>query len=81
MVTLHLLDYLLQILKYVKMIITPIVAVFGTWGINRQLSDSVVLKKYIIGKGEWNFVISKKWLNIFKSQLTPHSWGFLFYTM
>jgi|TARA_B100002019_G_C21028414_1_gene478364 hypothetical protein len=46
---------------YVGMIITPIVAVFGAGfgGLIGSLSDSVVLKKYIIGEGEWNFVISK----------------------
>ena len=46
---------------YVGMIITPIVAMFGAGfgGLIGSLSDSVVLKKYIIGEGKWNFVISK----------------------
>ena len=43
------------------MIITPIVAVFGAGigGIIGSLSESLVLKRYIIDEGEWNFVISK----------------------
>tara|TARA_A100001234_G_scaffold201541_1_gene194316 strand:+ start:279 stop:809 length:531 start_codon:yes stop_codon:yes gene_type:complete len=43
------------------MIITPIVAVFGAGigGIIGSLSESLVLKRYIIDEGEWNIVIAK----------------------
>ena len=46
---------------YVGMIITPIVAMFGAGfgGLIGSLSDSAILKMYVIGEGEWNFVISK----------------------